>query len=303
MPLGGRIGSRYAKISSATSASQKSGTEYTSSRMRPNQRSRRPPGRSVCSTATTMPSAKLNTIESPTSSRVRGSASAMTSRTGRRKENDQPSSPRAALPSQRRYCSPSGRSRPNASRHCCRTASVTPGLSRATEIGSPGAKWTRRKVIVVTRKTTITACARRPAKNRRTRLRCGRGAETDAVARRTLRSRDPPVGHPRPVLVGAKAGRVDAFVNAGNRRGLVQPDARCVLDDDLECAARVRACTSRVEGERRAVEQRIDGGVHVRGIVQAVLPECRAAPRLPHAGHVGIGGEGDQHGLEGTALK
>src|SRR6478752_2599768 len=128
-------------------------------------------------------------------------------------------------------------------------------------IGSPGARWTRTNVTVVTRKTTIAAWARRPATNRRTRLRRGCGPEADPVLRRALRRGDPPVGHPRPVLVGADAGRVDTLVDA------------------------------------------VDGRVHVRGIVQPVLPECGAAPGLPDAGHVGIGSEADERRLEGTTLK
>jgi len=103
-------------------------------------------------------------------------------------------------------------------------------------------------------------------------------SKTDPIPRRALRRRDPPIGHSRPPPIRAHVGRVDPLLDAGDRGRLVQPDAWRVLVDDLESVTCVCTCARRIEGEGRAVEQRVDRRIRVRRKIRDVLPECGRTP-------------------------
>jgi len=75
-------------------------------------RSTHPYGRRAAATASTSPSTRSKIRAAPASRRVGGSARARTVDTGCLYMNEMPRSPVATAPSQLRYCSRGGRSRP-----------------------------------------------------------------------------------------------------------------------------------------------------------------------------------------------
>src|SRR5436305_8618601 len=171
-------------------------------------------------------------------------------------------------------------------------------ISPPNENGSPGARRMRKKLIVVTRRTTISDCNNRAARYRRTspsssRRRC----DADAVAGQPLVRRDRPVSKVRPPAIGACHGWMNAALNRRDRRQLIQPDRRRVLNLDLERATHLGPDPCRIRRRHRAVEQRIVRRVMISDPILARRRGGSGAPLLLVTAGTGVSRLSDQQSV------
>ena len=139
MPPAGSHWSRPATSSISTMATQKVGSDWPSTAITCAARSMPVPFHTAASTPSGKARRRLTVIANAASRSELGSRCAISSPTGRRARSDIPKSPVSARPTNDRYCSTYGRSRPRYFRALAKSSSLA-DIGRIRWSGSPVAR-------------------------------------------------------------------------------------------------------------------------------------------------------------------